>query len=181
MRFFAKLFIQVIFILVFLLFSKAYSENNQVVLVSSFTLMDTKTPIFMNLEKDFSNCLADRLKLMTNYTVLTDISKSKLAYSNISDEIILTGDILNFQPGVIDTYTGKKVAYIEVEVQLINAKKGTVISTKRISARVPESQYSLGYSGQWSIKSSDFSRTSLGKAYSAFINQTIIYVKETLK
>ncbi|MFH1772235.1 MAG: CsgG/HfaB family protein [Candidatus Omnitrophota bacterium] len=74
----------------------------------------------------------------------------------------------------------KSNAHIAVIVQIIDSTTGEVLDSKRVEGMADASGFNIGYSGSWSIGSSNFKATPLGKATQIAIDRCVNYISDKL-
>ena len=165
---------------------------------------------YVNLGDDFSTQLTDSLIQSDKFIVLsrTELSKvlteqdladsGRLAQSLtakkgkvIPAQILITGKITEFEENTkgggqglsIEGFTlgsKKTSAHIGVIVQIIDTTTGEVLDSKRVEGKADATGFSLGYSGSWSLGSSSFKKTPLGKATQIAIDRAVEYIADNL-
>jgi curli biogenesis system outer membrane secretion channel CsgG len=164
-----------------------------------------------NLGQDFSVQLTDALIKSGEFIVLTrrdldvvmaeqDLAQSgRLAKSRtakmgkiIPAQILIKGQITEFQEQTTGgqqgltihgvTLGGKKsTAHVAVIIQLIDSTTGEILKSHRVEGEAKAGGFSIGYSGSWSITSSNFQKTPLGKAVQMTIDRAVNYISKEMK
>ena len=165
---------------------------------------------YANLGQDFSMQLSDALIQSGKFKVLTrqdldvvmaeqDLSRSgRMAKSKsartgkiIPAQILIKGRITEFQENTsgggqglsihgISIGSKKSSAHIGVIVQLIDSTTGEILGSKRVEGEARAGGFSIGYSGSWSLSSSSFKKTPLGKAVQMAIDRAVVYISDKL-
>lgn len=163
-----------------------------------------------NLGSDFTTQLTDALIQSGKFTVLsrTELGKvfkeqdlvqsGRLAKSLTAQrgkalpaQILITGKITEFEQRSGGGAQGlnikgirlgmkKTSAHIAVIIQIIDSTTGEVLDSKRMEGRADASGFSMGYSGSWSMGSSSFKKTPLGKATQIAIDRAVVYIADKL-
>ncbi|MFC1704616.1 CsgG/HfaB family protein [Candidatus Omnitrophota bacterium] len=163
-----------------------------------------------NIGQDFSMQLSDALMESKKFTVLTrkdldvvfaeqDLSasgrmaKSKAAQTGkaIPAQILIKGQITEFQENTSGGEQGisiggvslggkKSSAHVAVIVQLINSTTGEIVNSKRVEGEAKAGGFSIGYSGSFSIGTSNFKKTPLGKAVQMAIDRAVVYITKEM-
>jgi len=165
---------------------------------------------YINLGTDFSTQLTDALVQSGKFIVLSrtelsavlteqDLAESgRLAKSLtakkgkiIPAQILITGKITEFEESAggggqglsihgVTIGAKKAHAHIGVIVQIIDSTTGEVLDSKRVEGKANASGFSLGYSGSWSLGTSSFKKTPLGKATQIAIDRSVVYISSKL-
>ena len=165
---------------------------------------------YIRLGNDFTTQLTDALMQSGGFTVLsrTELSKvfteQDLAASGrmagsltaqkgkaIPTQILVTGKITEFDEQASGGGQGlsihgvtiggnKSNAHIAVIVQIIDSTTGEVLDSKRVEGNAAASGFSIGYSGSFSLGSSSFKKTPLGKATQIAIDNAVSYIAGAL-
>lgn len=165
---------------------------------------------YANLGQDFSMQLSDALIQSGKFKVLTrqdldvvmaeqDLSRSgRMAKSKsartgkiIPAQILIKGRITEFQENTsgggqglsihgISIGSKKSSAHIAVIIQLIDSTTGEILDSKRVEGEAQAGGFSIGYSGSWSLSSSSFKETPLGKAVQMAIDRAVVYISDKL-
>ncbi|MFC1594451.1 CsgG/HfaB family protein [Candidatus Omnitrophota bacterium] len=163
-----------------------------------------------SIGQDFSTQLSDALITSGDFIVLTrkdldvvfaeqDLSasgrmaKSKAAQTGkaIPAQILIKGQITEFQENTSGgeqglsvggiTLGGKKSsAHVAVIVQLIDSTTGEIVNSKRVEGEAKAGGFSIGYSGDFSIGTSNFQKTPLGKAVQMAIDRAVVYITDQM-
>ncbi|MDD5071090.1 MAG: CsgG/HfaB family protein [Candidatus Omnitrophica bacterium] len=190
-------------------FSEALSGPKKTIAVTEFTNA-SGLGSYINLGDDFSAQLTDSLIQSGAFIVLSrtelssivgeqDLSASgRTAVSQtaqigkiIPAQILIKGNITEFDKnkesgGQGLTISGvtigakKSNAHIAVILQIIDSTTGEVIDSKRIEGDAQDSGFAIGYEGSWSIGSSSFKKTPLGKATQIAIDRAVVYIADKL-
>jgi curli biogenesis system outer membrane secretion channel CsgG len=167
-------------------------------------------PSYVNLGNDFTTQLSDALIQSGKFTVLSrreldkvfkeqDLADSgRMAKSlaarkgkAIPAQILITGKITEFeekQGGGSQGLTihgvtlggSKSRAHIGVIIQIIDSTTGEILDSKRVEGKANASGFKIGYSGSWSLGSSSFQKTPLGKATQITIDKAVDYIGKKL-
>ena len=162
----------------------------------------------LNLGQDFSTQLSDALIQSGKFIVLTRqdidvvIAEQDLAQSGrfaksstakvgkiLPAQILIKGRITEFQENKsgggqgfsihgVTLGANKATAHIAVIVQLVDSTTGEIIDSKRVEGQANAGGFSIGYSGSFSLSSSSFKKTPLGKAVQMAIDRAAIYVSD---
>ncbi|MCF7870090.1 MAG: hypothetical protein K9L84_04990 [Candidatus Omnitrophica bacterium] len=165
---------------------------------------------YINLGDDFTTQLTDALIQSGKFTVLsrTELAKvfgeQDLAASGrmaksltakkgkaIPAQILVTGKITEFQKGTEGGSQGlsiagvsiggsKSTAHIATIIQIIDSTTGEVLDSKRVEGKAEAGGFSIGYSGSFSIGTSSFKKTPLGKATQIAIDRAVDYIAREL-
>ncbi|OGX57387.1 MAG: hypothetical protein A2447_03700 [Omnitrophica WOR_2 bacterium RIFOXYC2_FULL_38_12] len=160
----------------------------------------------LDLGNDFSTQLSDALVQSNKFVVLSrkdldvviaeqDLAQSdRFAKSNtakvgkiIPAQILVKGQITEFEENTSSGGQGLSVkgftigskkasAHVAVIIQLINSTTGEIIESKRVEGEAQGGGLSLGYSGDFSINSSNFRKTPLGKAVQIAIDNAVDFI-----
>ncbi|MCK5493234.1 MAG: hypothetical protein KAJ14_09005 [Candidatus Omnitrophica bacterium] len=160
----------------------------------------------VNLGTDFSTQLSDALVQSQKFVVLSrkdldvvmaeqDLAKSdrfakaKAAKTGkiIPAQVLVKGQITEFEENTSSGGQGLSVkgftigskktsAHVAVIIQLINSTTGEIIESKRVEGNAKGGGLSLGYSGDFSINSSNFRKTPLGKAVQIAIDNAVDFI-----
>ena len=160
----------------------------------------------ISLGNDFSAQLTDALIQSGKFIVLSrqnlsavlgeqDLAASgRTAKANaakigkvIPAQILITGKITEFayrKSGGAQGFSikgfslggGKDTAHIALILQIIDTTTAQILDSKRIEADAQASRFSLGYSGGFSIGTSSFKKTPLGKATQIAIDRAVEYI-----
>jgi len=163
-----------------------------------------------NLGDDFSMQLSDALIQSGKFIVLTRkdldvvmaeqdlaasgrMAKSKTARIGkiIPAQILIKGKITEFEENTsgggqgltikgISIGANKASAHIAVIVQLVDSTTGEILDSKRVEGDAKAGGFSIGYSGSFSINSSSFKKTPLGKAVQMAIDRAVVYIARKL-
>lgn len=164
-----------------------------------------------NLGQDFSMQLSDALLQSGEFMVLSrkdldvvmaeqDLAKSdRFAQSKTAQtgkivpaQILIKGSITEFQENTggsgqgltihgISIGTSKSSAHVAVIIQLIDSTSGEIIDSQRVEGEANTGGFSLGYSGSFSLGTSSFKKTPLGKAVQMAIDRAVEYVANKLE
>lgn len=74
----------------------------------------------------------------------------------------------------------KSQAHIAVIVQIIDSTTGEVLNSRRVEGKSSASGFDIGYSGSWSLGSSSFKKTPLGKATQIAIDNAVSYIADEI-
>jgi curli biogenesis system outer membrane secretion channel CsgG len=165
---------------------------------------------YIALGDDFSAQLSDALIQSGMFIVLsrkdlgTVLSEQDLAESGrmakslaaskgkvIPAQILITGNITEFEESTqggnqglsihgISIGMGKSDAHIAVIVQIIDSTTGEILDSQRVEGLADASGFSVGYSGSFSVGSSSFKKTPLGKATQIAIDRAVEYISQRL-
>ena len=72
----------------------------------------------------------------------------------------------------------KATAHIAVIVQIIDSTTGQILDSRRVEGNAEAGGFAIGYSGSWSLGSSSFKRTPLGKATQMAIDRAVAYIAD---
>lgn len=164
-----------------------------------------------NLGQDFSTQLSDALINSGKFIVLTrkdldvvmaeqDLAASgRMAKSSaaktgkiVPAQILIKGQITEFQENTSGGEQGitisgvsiggkKSSAHVAVIVQLIDSTTGEILDSQRVEGEAKAGGFSLGYSGSFSIGTSSFQKTPLGKAVQMAIDRSVVYVTKKME
>lgn len=164
----------------------------------------------VRLGNDFTVQLTDALVQSGKFNVLTredldivfaeqDLAASgRMAKSTtakkgkaIPAQILIKGKITEFEENTsgggqgfsikgISLGTKKSTASIAVIIQLIDSTTGEVIDSKRVEGEARSGGLSIGYSGSFDLSSSNFKKTSLGKAVQMAIDRAVEHISKKL-
>ncbi|MBD3264022.1 MAG: hypothetical protein GF375_02845 [Candidatus Omnitrophica bacterium] len=106
-------------------------------------------------------------------------------------QILITGKITEFEEeskggsqGIsihgVTLGGSKSTAHIGVIVQIIDSTTGQIVDSRRVEGKANASGFNIGYSGSWSIGSSSFKKTPLGKATQIAIDNAVEYISSQL-
>jgi len=165
---------------------------------------------YANIGDDFTAQLNDALVQTKKFVVLTRtelgsvFAEQDLAASGrmaasltakkgkaIPAQILITGKITEFETETKGGSQGfsihgvsiggsKSSAHIGVIIQIIDSTTGVVLESKRVEGKADASGFSIGYSGSWSLGSSSFKKTPLGKATQIAIDRAVVYIANKL-
>lgn len=165
---------------------------------------------YINLGGDFATQLTDALIQSGQFIVLSRtelaevFTEQDLAASGrmaesltaqkgraIPAQILVTGKITEFEEGAKGGSQGISIhgvrlggsrasAHIAVITQIIDSTTGQVLDSKRIEGRADSGGFSIGYSGSFSIGTSSFEKTPLGKATQIAIDRSVEYIASKL-
>ena len=177
--------------------------------VSSFENASGLTS-YINLGDDFSTQLTDALIQSGKFIVLsrTELSsiigeqdlaasgrtaKSSAAKTGkiIPAQILVTGKITEFEHNAggggqgfsihgVSIGANKSNAHIGVIIQIIDSSTGQVLDSQRVEGKSDSSGFSIGYSGSWSLGTSSFKKTPLGKATQIAIDNAVEFISKRL-
>ncbi len=163
-----------------------------------------------NLGQDFSTQLSDALVKSGKFVVLTrkdldavfaeqDLAASgRMAKSTaaqkgktIPAQILVKGRITEFEENTsgggqglsVEGFTigtKKSSAHVAVIVQLIDSTTGQIIDSERVEGEARSGGFSFGYSGSFSINTSNFKKTPLGKAVQMAIDRAVKYISDKM-
>lgn len=165
---------------------------------------------YIKLGEDFAAQLTDALIKSGKFIVLsrTELDKifteqdlvesARLAKSFtakkgkvIPAQILVTGKITEFEENKEVDSQGltihgvtlggsKSSAHIAVIIQIIDSTTGEVLDSRRVEGGADARGFRIGYSGSWSIGSSSFKKTPLGKATQIAIDRAVVYIADRL-
>jgi curli biogenesis system outer membrane secretion channel CsgG len=165
---------------------------------------------YINLGDDFSTQLSDALIQSGKFIVLsrTDLAsvltEQDLAASGrmaqgktavkgkiIPSQILINGKVTEFDENKAGGGQGfsihgvslggaKSTAHIAVIVQIIDSTTGQILDSQRVEGDAEAGGFAIGYSGSWSLGSSSFKRTPLGKATQMAIDRAVVYISDKL-
>ena len=109
----------------------------------------------------------------------------------IPAQILIKGKITEFEESTsgggqgfsirgVSLGTKKSTASMAVIIQLIDSTTGEVIHSKRVEGEARSGGLSIGYSGDFSLSSSNFKKTPLGKAVQMAIDRAVVYITDEL-
>ena len=164
-----------------------------------------------DIGRDFSMQLADALVKSGQFIVLErkdlDVvmaeqdlassdrfAKSRTARKGkiIPAQILIKGRITEFERNTSSSGQGLSIkgfsigakrssAHIAVIIQLIDSTTGEIIDSQRVEGKANSGGLSIGYDGDFSIGSSSFKKTPLGKAVQLAIDRAVNYISQRLK
>ena len=164
----------------------------------------------LTLGGDFSMQLTDALVQSGKYNVLTrqdldvvfaeqDLSASgRMAKSTaaqtgkaIPAQILIKGQITEFEENTsgggqgfsirgVSLGTKKSSAHVAVIIQLIDSTTGQILDSQRVEGEARAGGMSIGYTGNFSLSSSNFAKTPLGKAVQMAIDRAVVYISDKL-
>lgn len=165
---------------------------------------------YLTLGEDFSAQLTDALKQSGRFIVLSRkdlgavlseqdlvqsgrLAKSLTAQTGkvIPAQILVTGNITEFQENTsggaqglsisgVNIGMSKSNAHIAVIVQIIDSTTGEILDSQRVEGLADASGFGVGYSGSFSIGSSSFKQTPLGKATQIAIDRAVEYISQRI-
>jgi curli biogenesis system outer membrane secretion channel CsgG len=165
---------------------------------------------YLTLGEDFSAQLTDALKQSGRFIVLSRkdlgavlseqdlvqsgrLAKSLTAQTGkvIPAQILVTGNITEFQENTsggaqglsisgVNIGMSKSNAHIAVIVQIIDSTTGEILDSRRVEGLADASGFGVGYSGSFSIGSSSFKQTPLGKATQIAIDRAVEYISQRI-
>lgn len=165
---------------------------------------------YLTLGDDFSAQLSDALIQSGMFTVLSrkdlgavfteqDLAQSGRMAKSLSAQkgkvipaqILITGNITEFEENAkggdqglnihgVSIGMGKSDAHIAVIVQIIDSTTGEILDSQRVEGLADASGFSVGYSGSFSVGSSSFKKTPLGKATQIAIDRAVEYISQRL-
>ncbi|MDD4955407.1 MAG: CsgG/HfaB family protein [Candidatus Omnitrophica bacterium] len=165
---------------------------------------------YLTLGDDFSAQLSDALIQSGMFTVLSRkdlgavLTEQDLAQSGrmakslsaqkgkvIPAQILITGNITEFEENTkggdqglsihgVSIGMGKSDAHIAVIVQIIDSTTGEILDSQRVEGLADAAGFSVGYSGSFSVGSSSFKKTPLGKATQIAIDRAVEYISQRL-
>jgi curli biogenesis system outer membrane secretion channel CsgG len=192
-----------------LVYSKDLSGPKKTVAVINFENASSLRS-YVNLGNDFTTQLTDALIQSGQFTVLSRtelaevfgeqdlaasgrMAKSLTAQKGkaIPAQILVTGKITEFEKGSeggsqgisisgISIGGSKSTAHIAVIIQIIDSTTGQVLDSKRVEGKAEAGGFSIGYSGSFSIGTSSFKKTPLGKATQIAIDRAVDYIASEL-
>jgi len=190
-------------------YSFSAANLKKTVAVFEFT-NDSGYGSYANLGDDFSMQLSDALIKSGQFIVLTrqdlDVviaeqdlaSSSRFAKSNtakigkaIPAQILIKGKITEFEErtsgggqglSLYGVSIGSKSAsaHVAVIIQIIDTTTGQILDSERVEGKAKSGGLSIGYSGAFSLGSSSFKKTPLGKATQIAIDKAVVYVGQRL-
>lgn len=109
----------------------------------------------------------------------------------IPAQILITGKITEFEENTEGGSQGlsihgvtiggaKSSAHVAVIVQIIDSTTTEVLDSERVEGLAEAGGFSIGYSGAWSLGSSSFKKTPLGKATQIAIDRAVVYISDKL-
>ncbi|MCK9573844.1 MAG: CsgG/HfaB family protein [Candidatus Omnitrophica bacterium] len=165
---------------------------------------------YIAIGDDFAAQLSDALIQSGRFTVLSRkdlgavlteqdladsgrMSKSLSAQKGkiIPAQILITGNITEFEENTQGGGQGlsihgitiggvKSDAHVAVIVQIIDSTTGEILDSQRIEGLADASAFTIGYSGSFSLGSSSFKKTPLGKAVQIAIDRAVVYISDKL-
>lgn len=165
---------------------------------------------YIALGNDFTTQLSDALIQSGKFIVLSRtqldevfmeqdlaasgwMAKSQTAKTGkaISAQILITGKITEFDYNTGGGAQGFSIhgvsiggsssrAHIAVILQIIDSTTGEILDSKRVEGKADASGFSMGYSGSWSLGSTSFKKTPLGKATQIAIDKAVVYIADKL-
>ncbi len=165
---------------------------------------------YINLGDDFSAQLSDALIQSGKFIVLsrTDLASvlteqdlaasGRMAQSQtaqkgkiIPSQILINGKVTEFDENKGGGGQGLSIhgvtiggssatAHIAVIVQIIDSTTGQILDSQRVEGNAEAGGFAIGYSGSWSLGSSSFKRTPLGKATQMAIDRAVVYISDRL-
>ncbi len=163
---------------------------------------------YLTMGDDFAAQLTDALKQSGRFIVLSRqdlgavlaeqdlvkggrVAKSLTAQTGkvIPAQILVTGSITEFQENTsggaqglsisgVNIGMSKSNAHIAVIIQIIDSTTGEILDSQRIEGLADSSGFGVGYSGSFSIGSSSFQKTPLGKATQIAIDRAVEYISQ---
>ncbi len=164
-----------------------------------------------NIGDDFSTQLSDALIKSKKFTVLTrqdlDVvmaeqdlaasgrfAKSKTAKIGkiIPAQILIKGRITEFEESKsgggqgfsiygVSIGSNKSTAHVAVILQFVDSTTGEIIDSERVEGEAKVGGFSIGYSGSFSLGTSSFKRTPLGKAVQMTIDKAVKTISDKLE
>jgi len=164
-----------------------------------------------NLGEDFSTQLADALIKSGKFVVLTrqdlDVvmaeqdlaasdrfAKSRTAKKGkiIPAQILIKGRITEFEEQTsgggqgfsikgISIGANKASAHMAVIIQLVDSTTGEILDSERVEGQARAGGFSIGYSGTFSLGTSSFKKTPLGKAVQITIDNAVKVISDKLE
>ena len=109
----------------------------------------------------------------------------------IPAQILITGTITEFEQSNkggsqgltihgVTIGSSKTTAHIAVILQIIDSTTGEVLDSKRVEGKAEAGGFNIGYSGSFSLGSSSFKKTPLGKATQMAIDRAVVYIGDKL-
>ncbi|MCK9614647.1 MAG: CsgG/HfaB family protein [Candidatus Omnitrophica bacterium] len=165
---------------------------------------------YIAIGDDFAAQLSDALIQSGEFTVLSRkdlgavlteqdladsgrMSKSLSAQKGkiIPAQILITGNITEFEENTqgggqglsihgITIGGAKSDAHVAVIVQIIDSTTGEILDSQRVEGLADASAFTIGYSGSFSLGSSSFKKTPLGKAVQIAIDRAVVYISDNL-
>jgi len=165
---------------------------------------------YIRLGDDFSTQLSDALIQSGKFIVLSrtelasvlteqDLAASGRAAQSLTakkgkiipSQILITGKVTEFEEAKKGGGQGfsihgvtlggsKTTAHIAVIIQIIDSTTGEILDSQRIEGNAEAGGFAIGYSGSWSLGSSSFKRTPLGKATQIAIDRAVVYISNRL-
>lgn len=121
------------------------------------------------------------------------MAKSRTAQTGkaIPAQILITGKVTEFEYGTgggsqgfsihgVSIGGSKAQAHIAVILQIIDSTTGQILDSRRVEGKADASGFSIGYSGSFSIGSSSFKKTPLGKATQIAIDRAVVYISDKI-
>ena len=163
-----------------------------------------------NLGQDFSMQLSDALIKSKKFIVLNrkdlDVvmaeqdlaasnrfAKSKTAQTGkiVPAQILIKGKITEFEESTSGGGQGlsihgvtlggsKSKAHVAVIIQLVDSTTGEILDSERVEGQAKAGGFSIGYSGSFSIGTSSFEKTPLGKAVQITIDRAVRHIAKKL-
>ncbi len=107
-------------------------------------------------------------------------------------QILIKGRITEFEQNTSSSGQGLSIkgfkigasrssAHVAVIIQLIDSTTGEIIDSQRVEGKANAGGLSIGYDGDFSINSSSFKKTPLGKAVQMVIDRAVNYIAQRLK
>ena len=164
-----------------------------------------------NLGQDFSMQLSDALIKSKKFIVLNRkdldvvMAEQDLAASNrfaksntakigklVPAQILIKGQITEFEENTSGGGQGlsihgfsfggnKSSAHVAVIIQLVDSTTGEILDSERVEGQAKVGGFSIGYSGSFSIGTSSFEKTPLGKAVQMTIDRAVKHISDKLK
>lgn len=165
---------------------------------------------YITLGDDFAAQLSDALIQSGKFTVLSrkdlgavlteqDLAESGRMSKSLSAQkgkvipaqILVTGNITEFQQNTqgggqglsihgVNIGMAKSDAHVAVIIQIIDSTTGEILDSQRVEGLADASGFSIGYSGSFSVGSSSFKKTPLGKATQIAIDRAVVYISDKL-
>ncbi len=163
---------------------------------------------YANLGQDFTTQLTDALIQSGDFIILSrqdldvvmaeqDLASSgRFAKSNtakigqiVPAQILIKGRITEFEENTkgggqgfsisgITLGANKSSAHIGVIIQLIDSTTGQIVDSERVEGQASSGGFSIGYDGDFSLSSSSFKKTPLGKAVQMAIDRAVDYISK---
>ncbi len=107
-------------------------------------------------------------------------------------QILVKGKITEFEQNTSSSGQGLSIkgfkigakrssAHVAVIIQLIDSTTGEIIDSQRVEGKANAGGFSIGYDGDFSIGSSSFKKTPLGKAVQMVIDRAVVYISKRLE